>query len=347
MPQARTALLVGCGSIGIAHLEQLVQRYNQIVVVDPNPQSLSRAEQVIAAAPRDTVAGLLPDLETVFDAGGVSPDTVAVVANWGPDHLKTMSALFDAGVRTVLLEKPVADSVDDARGARTIARDVGANLWVNFTRRFSGFPEHVDSLSQEFDLGPVQTFTVVGGARCLATMGIHFLDLAQVIFGSRPSEVVADVTAAPLNPRSPDLLYYEGVMSYTFSEGKRFSCIYSNHVGLREVATLHWRDAVGTYSANGRFEVAKRPDKESELSIPITRATSATQPIFEGPVNLRFDGRTGLQFVHDGLAEGLPGYDGGETTEMLLAALHASAEGRRLSLPLDGSVDTAHHWRIS
>lgn len=317
------------------------------MVVDPNPQSLSRAEQVIAAAPRDIVAELFPDLGTVLDGRGITPDAVAVVANWGPDHLRTMTALFGAGVRTVLLEKPVADSVDDAREVRSLARDVGAKLWVNFTRRFSGFPEHVESLSQEFDLGPVQMFTVVGGARCLATMGIHFLDLAQVIFGSQPNEVVADVTAAPLNPRSSDLLYYEGVMSYTFAESERFSCIYSNHVGLREVATLHWRDAVGTYAANGRFEVAKRPDNESDPSIPITRATSATQPIFEGPVNLRLDGRTGLQFVHDGLAEGLPGYDGGDTTEMLLAALHASAEGRRLRLPLDGSVDTSRNWRIS
>ena len=337
------ALLIGCGSIGKKHLEELLANFAEVTVVDINQDALAWAKE-LGAGRVSTASSLDEVLE-----GNFEPYEVATVANWGPDHVPTIRALQAKGQKNFVVEKPLSDSIADARDILSEVERAGGSLYINLTRRFSGLPSGILALAEKHQLGKLQGVTVTGGARCIATNGIHYLDLATVLIGASPVSVTADLSTQNINPRHESLAFYEGTVTYNYPNGERFACTFLNGSAVTENVRFYWRDAEGEMAPNGDFVLRLR-DKVSIAEYPaVTRTGYAQEETFRGNLWLTEAGDTGMAALYKMVAAGTKVSDtGSRTAEDLLAALHASELGQRVSLPVDPKVIDIHkHWSIS
>jgi predicted dehydrogenase len=337
-----TALLVGCGSIGKKHLQEMLNLFDHVTVVDINEEALSWA-QTEGGAKVSTATSL----ESVL--AEFSPYDVATVANWGPDHVPTIRALQAKGQKNFVVEKPLSDSIADARDILGEVERAGGKLWINLTRRFSGLPAGILRVAAEHNLGELKGVTVTGGARCIATNGIHYLDLATVLFGSSPISVTADLETQNINPRHESLAFYEGSVNYNYAGGKRFNCVFLNQSAVTENVRFYWRDAEGEMMPNGDFALRRRNQDEIATYPAVTRTGYAQDQVFRENLWLTPEGKTGMTALYETVKAGKSvGDTGTRTAEDLLAALHASELGQRLNLPVDEKlVDINRHWSIS
>ena len=342
------ALLVGCGSIGKKHLQELLSVFDSLAVVDINEEALTWA--------KSEGAGRVSTFTSLNDLSGEianSPFDIAVVANWGPDHVKTIRELLRLGQRNFVAEKPLADSIADVRAIGEEVRDVGGKLWINLTRRFSGLQAGIEKIAAQHNLGKLQSINVVGGARCFATNGIHYLDFANIMFGERAETVMADLATQNINPRHESFAFYEGTAVYKYSDCRRFTISLNNASSINEYAQLLWCDAEGVLSPNGDFVLRLRDAAEIEKYPSITRTGNAVHEVFRGNLWLNESGLTGMAALYQAVLAGDDSANGSApdpafTAEDLLAALISSERGARLTIPVQVSDKEAqHHWSIS
>ena len=181
----------GCGRIGSAldesgspfvltHAAACVKHpgLRLAALCDPDPERLAEAGRV------RQVTALYTDTESLLKE---TPIDVAVIAT--PTHLRTslITCALDAGVRTFVLEKPLATSLEEAEGLAQLLRAHGATVWVNYLRRYaSGIIEAQQRLTRG-ELGLPQVARVLYG-KGLNNNGSHAIDLMRWWLGE-PSEV--------------------------------------------------------------------------------------------------------------------------------------------------------------
>lgn len=201
-------------------------------------------------------------------------------------------------------------------------------------------------------LGDPVSLVVTGGAACLVTNGIHWLDLAGELFGSAPRSVVGTVQGQPINPRSPDLEIYGGTAIWEFGDGREAAMALSNQSSLALEARVYLRDGVAELDGDLNVRLRRR-DPEAVTRFPaITRTGSADEVLFEGvlPGTLGYlDGiRRAIEEVRFGTVPICPGELGASAVSGCVGALVASRELRRVSLPLDPSGAWGRErWPIS
>ncbi len=281
---------------------------------------------------------LQPALE---DVGGDASSAIAVIANWGPDHAATFHALVDAGIRRILCEKPMAHSAEAAwEMARRAERD-GVRLSFGMYLRYAGMPAFIMSQLEAHAGGAPVMLAVHGGAQCLVTNGIHFLDLACALFGEAPESAWAEAVDGGINPRSPGLGFWGGTAVWSFSGGRSASITLSNASSVSS--------AMHVYGPNGRIDLAS----PSSLDRPVSVGSRDPQEIARDPRVTRVGDLVrsttfsrGFVPQQDPTERQLDELEGSSpltyeprhaaaVMEAMLAALASSAEGRRVPLPLD------------
>jgi len=140
-----TILVAGCGSIGQRHARLLAERKDvDLLLADPAPANLQACAAVASARETFTRYG---------EALQRKPDGVFICS---PNRFHVDMALqaVDAGAG-VLLEKPVADTVADAR--RLLAVDAGARkkIAVGYTGRFDKLLRQIRDRVAAGELGTI------------------------------------------------------------------------------------------------------------------------------------------------------------------------------------------------
>ncbi len=342
------ALLVGCGSIGKKHLQELLPVFDSVTVVDINEDALAWAKA--EGADQVSVTTAMSSLSAQI---AEQPFDIAVVANWGPDHTKTIRELLAFGQRNFVAEKPLADSIADVRTIGHEVRSVGGKLWINLTRRFSGLQVGIEKLAREHHLGKLRSINVIGGARCFATNGIHYLDFANFMFGERPETVMADLATQNINPRHESLAFFEGTAVYKYSGGRRFTISLNNASSVNEYAQLLYSNAEGVLAPNGDYVLKLRDANELNTHPSITRTGNPVEEVFRGNLWKNENGLTGMAALYQAVLDGDDSARGSApdpafTAEDLLAALLSSEKGQRLEIPIQVSeAEAKRHWSIS
>jgi predicted dehydrogenase len=157
-------LVVGAGRMGRRHLRGLEGVADEVAVVDPRDDARREATAARSFA-------------TLDDALAAGPYDAAVLAETAAGRLERLRALVDAGIPSVLAEKPVEQSRE--RVAAAVETAAGADVRVNH------FFRTLDLFSEIRARGGPFVLTVVGGAFGVACNGIHWLDLALHLSGDR------------------------------------------------------------------------------------------------------------------------------------------------------------------
>lgn len=342
--QVDNAVLLGYGSIGRRHARILARRYAHLAIVDRSETARFQAQSDLPAA---RVADSLADLDGTWQW----EMTVGVIATWGPSHAALFFELARRAVAHVLCEKPLANSVFAAREMVEAAEKDGVALGTNIWRRYAGMARAVNALAASHDLGPPVRLVAHGGALCLVTTGIHYIDLARQLFGQAAESVISTARGQLINPRSGDLGYYGGTAVWSFGGGREAVMSFSNESRVAGSIFVYYRDAILDLTGTSVALVARPPEEIAARPSP-TWTGKASKVLYEGPL-------PGVLPVDDAIAKAL---DEVETRRVIsltpresldavaacIAALTAGRDGTRVPLPIDAESEAGRaEWPIS
>ena len=202
------------------------------------------------------------------------------------------------------------------------------------------------------DLGPLLGITVTGGAKCLATIGIHHIGLAIQLFGSEPLSVSARLHDSEINPRHKSLAYLEGVAFWQFSLERYLTISFTNQSHLQTFSVLSYK--FGRILIEGeKATILKIGDserssitKQVNTYIPNEVVTNLN-PFFEESQE------DGMSRIYDSILSYLPVSDrdfGLVATSSLFGMLVSNAQKKSIDLPMASSTSNQYRdidWKIS
>jgi predicted dehydrogenase len=346
MRRDQAGLLVGYGSIGRYHAPVLDAMCASLAIVDGKEEARRQAKEALPAA---RTAGSLAEL----DGQGLGRETLAVIATWGPSHAPLFHELVDRGVRHIFCEKPMANSVAEARRMVERAERERVALGVHHFIRFTRFAPALREFAATHGLGEPVALQVEGGAGCLLTNGLHWIDFASTLFGAPPRRVVSTARAKPINPRSPDLMLYGGTAIWSFDDGREAVISLNEHSSLTLSARIYFRDAVVEVDKGVERISVRRRDREAVERFPaVTRTGAAVETLLEGQLPGMRSFQEGLETALEETAAGevvtSPAAAGEEAISSCIGALVSAREGRAIDLPIrPDSPEGREPWPIS
>ena len=244
-----TLALVGCGLWGCNILRDLRSLGHTVIVIEPAPAAAELA-RVGGATSVITSIDQLPSVEGI------------IVATPASTHASVVTALAGRGV-PILCEKPLADSVTDARA---MLERAGSRLFVGHIWCYHPGVEALAAIARSGELGPVHGLrttrtnwtsprTDVDSSWNLAP---HDLALAQFILGCIPAPRFA--LAEKIDGRCVGLIGILGQPEKTSADEPWAVFEVSNrHREKRREVRLHCRDGVAVLpdADAGRIEITR------------------------------------------------------------------------------------------
>ena len=267
----KTAVIVGLGSIGMRHFEFLSDKCERILLIDPKFNGINFYENKC-----ETFSNIseIPEFKEL--------ETLAVISNWGPDHLETLKVLKDKGITKFVLEKPMVSSFEQLFQLDEISNSSDLTIVVNQGWHHIKLSQRVKDLGMELNLGNPVSVIAWGGARCHSTFGSHVIHFASGLLGSEPSEISANFINSQINPRGHNLAYLEGNFSLLNKDGSRLFMNFTNSSSVSGGLEILWREAHGSLIDD--FISLKTLSKDREFREIITRYGVPEIKLFEGKV---------------------------------------------------------------
>lgn len=327
--------LIGCSPIGHIHAKVITENPNAklISVTDSNLKKAKEVSESFSA----NVSKSIEDL--------VQHPQIDVVSICLPHHLHYSACLSAIKAKKhILIEKPLALSIDQGQDIISKAEEAGIKLGVIFQNRFVTEFQQLKQLIKDGVLGKINLVDIdvkwlreksyfdnswrndkyKAGGGVLVTQAIHFLDLALHLFGP-----VVEVNCTVQNLRKWMEVEDLAVGQILFNEGLLGNFVTSTAISLEEPArlTIHGSLDSATFIENrGYTKLVIHDSVENERNINLHQDSSVPSLIeSEGHEFLYKD------FIHAIRNDNKPIIDGYEGLKslFLLEALYKSAENRK------------------
>jgi len=188
---------------------------NLVGIYDTNPESLILAQSEHALSNQQ----IFNDLEELFVT--TTPQCL-IIASTADSHCALTCMAAERGVKFILVEKPLAVSLDQCEIMISMCKKFGVRLSVNHQMRFlEQYSKPKEKLYSEA-FGGFKSMTVVGGNIGASMNGTHYLEAFRYLSDEEPSEVSAwfdlDVVS---NPRGIQFEDRSGSLRVVTASGKR------------------------------------------------------------------------------------------------------------------------------
>jgi predicted dehydrogenase len=317
--------------MGRRHAKALAPLISALHIVDASDSARQTAQLDHPSA------HVAPDLATLDRYISHWGSTLAIIATWAPSHAEIFRLLVDRGVRKIVCEKPLATSVADAEEMVCRAARNEVALVSNHYFRNSGFVLGLVRLAESHGFGLPLMMTVVGGAHCLVTNGIHWIDFASQLFGGQPESVVSTAHGDPINPRSKDLLHFGGSAIWHFGDRELVMAL-TNRSSVYPIVQIYFRDAVAEVDEWFHVKLRRRPRDARANELPVTRTGEAVEMVFSGPLpgvlSMEEALRDSFWRLLDGTEHLSPADAAMAALNTCIGALASASHGGPLSLPL-------------
>ena len=252
-------VIVGHGSIGGKFRDNLKARgfsNKSIFIVDKNKGILNKLSQEGYNC-FENIKDIDQNLEIKY----------GIVSNWGPDHISSAYELFRFGCKRLIIEKPVSNNINDLDNFANIVQENNLFVTVHHHWKYLELVTLIESAAKEYELKNPVGIRLMGGALCLSTNGVHWLDLALEILNSIPSSITADLDIDYINPRDESLAFIGGMSSFRLSNGSFIHISYTNQnsqSGRAEIIYRHGLIDISVKGKVGKLKVYKRKKEDIE-----------------------------------------------------------------------------------
>ena len=266
---------------------------------------------------------------------------VAVIATPGPSHFTIAKKLIESGIDSVIIEKPLATSVEKCEILQDLARTHGTNIIVNHSRRWDKNFVNLAEFVKEGSLGSLaHIHTTFGGGR-LGCMGTHIFDTWCMLTESRPLKVFGSLDSRYKGDhKGRDVFDPGGYCVAEMENGTRCSLDICEDIGTPVYHVLSFSlGKILVDEQSGSWSVIRRKREYLEERLGSYDCPMITLPF--QTVECTFEDC--LAGMYTDLEMGIINCsleDGKNAVEMCLAVHHSSANNLPVNLPLtDKSMD--------
>jgi predicted dehydrogenase len=239
--------VVGCGVMGrnIAWAAKMCPNWTVPAVYDQRTEAARELKERIAPE-----AVIYETMDSLLSSKGLWD--VLAIATWAPSHVPLTMMALQAGLRTILLEKPVATRLADVDMLINAASDMQARIAVDHTRRWIHACLGIRRLIESGVIGGLRAIHFVYGRAGFAMIGTHLFDFARLLVGAEIVKLRADLDDVARRIRwGEQFVDRSGRCEGFFSNNVRFTVDLSDGLSLQQRLLI----IVGEY---GRIEVDER-----------------------------------------------------------------------------------------
>lgn len=340
--------LIGCGMISPNHIKAALANDLEIVALcDLVEDNRNKAFELIPEEKRSSVTLYESHLEMLEKE---HPDLVAIALGSGLKRRLSIDCM-KAGAN-VIVEKPIALSLDDADAMIKTAEECGVKLIVNHQLRFGTTVRALKAESQTGNFGKLLHGTVqvrrnrnkayfdagkwrgtwANDGGTLMNQCIHYTDLLQWVMGSDVEEVFA-YTDRMIHPfiEAEDL----GLAVVKFKNGA-----YAAIEGTVNTYPKNLSDSIAVFGESGTVSLKGKTLDDVESWSFAEGPQSRDEAIAEYGIENMGSGHASLYKYAIGVINGepddlCPATDSRKALELILGIYKAAAEGRVVKLPLE------------
>lgn len=178
-----TELRGGVNAIAYAHAEALKRNADEFELV----AGASLEQENLDAFAREFPSRGYLDINELLAKERLDGCTIST---WAPAREEHVTAAIKAGVKNILIEKPLALTMDAADRMKTAADAAGARLFVNFQRRYGRPFELAKEVVESGRLGAIVSVDLAQPCSNALDFGPHFVNAAQFILGNPAPKAV-------------------------------------------------------------------------------------------------------------------------------------------------------------
>lgn len=328
----KTAIL-GIGRMGRRHIQVVRQLYWDLVgVFDVSQDSLKLARDEYALSSHL----LFNDLDKLYSEA--KPECL-IIATTADSHCALTCMAAEQGVKYVLVEKPMAVSLEECDLMLETCHRYGTKLSVNHQMRFMEQYTEPKRLFATEVYGGLASMTVVAGNFGFAMNGTHYFEAFRFLTDENPVEVTAWFSSEVVpNPRGAQFQDHAGSIRAVTASGKRLYMEIGADQGHGVRTIYACRNGMITVNElTGEFLATEREEQYRKL--PTTRygmPAVNTQRVIQ-PAEVIDTSADVLKALLDGV-NSVSAEDGRQVVELLVAA-YQSAEQGSVPIRLDGKLD--------
>lgn len=168
-------LVVGFGNMGCRHAQSfLANKENKIFIIELNDEIFNQNQSRIGANEGNLVR---VDFSSLTD----KKIDFAVIATSAEIRFNLFIKILEAGIKNILLEKVVFQSLAQFEEALTLIDKYQAKVHCNFLNRYS---KSYNAIKDTIKSGTKINFSVTGGHFGFACNALHYIDLFEYMTGS-------------------------------------------------------------------------------------------------------------------------------------------------------------------
>lgn len=241
----KKAILIGYGSVGKKHLENLEMNGYSVDICEVNLKLISKLKK------QDYF------VKNKLNKFKKNTYELAVIASWGPDHFQHFKDLTELKVKKIIIEKPLCASEVQIKSILKISQKKKIKFVVHHKRKYNDIQKNIIKIFNLYKDVPYSAF-VHGGSTCSITTGIHFLSLVCEIFDEIPYSVYSDIINDKINPRHEKLGYWSGTSIYYFKKKKFFTISNTNQSPIKNTLSIYGKkirvDLIGNKIFYGKIK---------------------------------------------------------------------------------------------
>jgi UDP-N-acetylglucosamine 3-dehydrogenase len=249
-------------------------------------------------------------------------------------HLKIVKEAANSGVKAIFLEKPISNSINDAKKIIEICKKNKISLQIDHQRRFHPIYSKIKKILDEKKIGEIQFINVYYGAG-IANTGSHMFDLLRMLFGEIKYVKSEYTTNKSANYKDPNL---DIRIKFFNSITCRINSLdYSNYAKF-EIEVYGMKGVLKMDLIKNEMKLSKISNKSNvykmlQKEIIITEKIDET-PIQRGLKDLINSMRLNKKTLSNG-NEGL------KSLEVIIASIKSLKDKKEIKLPLSNN-----HFKI-
>lgn len=330
----KTCAIIGIGRMGKRHIQVIKKcKLDLIAMYDISEKSL-----------RETIIehGLDFSLfcSSVEDIYSNNVPELLIISTTAESHCDLVCQAAEFGVKYILVEKPLAVSIEECEKMIQVCNYHGALLSVNHQMRFLDQYSLVKDLLNSKAYGGFQSMTVVGGNFGLAMNGTHYFEAFRHMTDEEPFEVTAWFDEVRVsNPRGNKYEDKAGCIRIATESGKRFYLEVSSGQG-HGLEVIYGARNGHVHVSELYGELVSTVRQEEFLGLPTTRygMPAVREKIAISPVEVVDSSAKVLEALLNN-SNPVTGEHGMLAVKVLVAA-YQSAENGNISVRLDQIIET-------
>lgn len=194
-----------------------------------------------------------------------------IISTLSDSHYYYLKLVLNSGFKKILLEKPISNNYFNALKILRLSKNNNVFLGTHYKWNILKFSSYLRRIENKYKTGKVLFFNIFGGANCISTGGMHWIDfvLDHLDMKKKNFEINANINSKKINPRSKKFNYIDGLLNLSFKKNTFLNLIFSNKSRLVTNVQIVYKHYFINLKANGKIEIS-RTSKNLDNK-PITR----------------------------------------------------------------------------